>query len=199
MSELVFNRVILERNNRTLMILSAISFLLNFILVLGLMRSFQKPPLVVYAQDGEITVLKTKSLIVDETLLKDFIRLIAGQYLSFSVNSLPKQIDSIRPYLGFKSIQNILQAYKDNKAIIESENISQLFIVDTITVTKNSDPFWVEITGVSNIHASDNDKSIPMTYIFEVTKVKSTEDNPYGFLMTDVMQKDKPITKDKNQ
>ncbi len=199
MSELVFNRVILERNNRTLMILSAVSLLLNFVLVLGLMRAFQKLPLVVYAQDGEVTVLKTKFLSVDETLLKDFIRLIAGQYLSFSVNSLPKQIDAIRPYLGFKSIQNILQAYKDNKAIIESENISQLFIVDTITVTKNSDPFWVEVTGVSNIHASDNDKSIPMTYIFEVTKVKSTGDNPYGFLMTDVMQKDKPITKDKNQ
>lgn len=199
MSELVFNRVILERNNRTLMILSSISLVLNFVLVLSLMRTSQKPPLVVYAQDGEITVLKTKSLSVDETLLKDFIRLIAGQYLSFSVNSLPKQIDAIRPYLGLKAIQNILQSYKDNQSIIQSENISQQFIVNTLTITKKSNPFWVEVEGLRNIHSADNDKSMPMTYIFEVTKVKPTEENPYGFLMTDVIEKDKLITKDGNQ
>ena len=163
------------------------------------MQAFKKPPLVVYAEDGEITVLKTKSLSVDETLLKDFTRLIAGQYLSFSVNSLPKQIDAIRPYLGEKVIQNILQSYKDNQAIIESEHISQQFIVDNVTVTKNSNPFWLEVDGTSNIHAADNDRSMPMAYIFEVTKVKSTENNPYGFLMTDVIEKDKSITKDKNQ
>lgn len=86
MSELVFNRVILERNNRTLMILSCVSLVINLVLVLGLMRVSQRPPLLVYAKDGEITVLKTESLSVNETLLKDFIRLIAGQYLSFSVN-----------------------------------------------------------------------------------------------------------------
>ena len=154
MSELVFNRVILERNNRTLMILSCVSLALNFVLVIGLMQAFKKSPLVVYTEDGAITVLKTKLLSVDETLLKDFTRLIAGQYLSFSVNSLPKQIDAIRPYLGEKVIQNILQSYKDNKAIIESEHISQQFIVDAVTVTKNSNPFWLEVDGTSNIHAA---------------------------------------------
>jgi hypothetical protein len=199
MSELVFNRVILERNNQTLMILSSISLALNFVLVLGLMQTSQRPPLLVYAKDGEITVLKTKSLNVNEILLKDFIRLIAGQYLSFSVNSLPKQIDAIRPYLGPKSIQNILQSYKDNQPIIQSENISQQFIVNTVTITKKSNPFWVEVDGISNIHASDNDKSMPIIYIFEVTKVRPTEENPYGLLMTDVIEKDKAITKDRNQ
>jgi hypothetical protein len=54
-----------------------------------------------------------------------------------------------------------MQSYKDNKSIIESENISQQFIVDTITVTKNSNPFWVEVEGLSNIHTNDNDKSMP--------------------------------------
>jgi hypothetical protein len=163
------------------------------------MRASQRPPLLVYAKDGEIAVLKTKSLSVNETLLKDFIRLIAGQYLSFSVNSLPKQIDTIRPYLGPKSIQNILQSYKDNQPIIQSENISQQFIVNALTITKNSNPFWVEVEGTCNIHAGDNDKSMPMSYIFEVTRVKATEENPYGLLMTDVIEKDKSITKDGKQ
>jgi hypothetical protein len=44
---------------------------------------------VVFSKDGQITVLKTKALSFNEALLKDFIRLIAGQYLSFSVDSLP--------------------------------------------------------------------------------------------------------------
>ena len=196
MSELVFNRVILERNNQTLLIVSVVSVAINLILVLGMLQAYHRPPLVVFAKDGEITVLKTKALGVNEALLKDFIRLIAGQYLSFSVNSLPHQIDSIRPYLGAKSIQNILQSYKDNQPIIQGENISQQFIVDTITITKNSNPFWVEVEGISNIHTTDNDKSLPMTYIFEVTRVKPTEQNPYGFLMTDVIEKDKSKTKD---
>ena len=196
MSELVFNRVILERNNRTLLIVSVVSVAVNLVLALGLMQAFHRPPLVVYAKDGEITVLKTKSLGVNEALLKDFIRLIAGQYLSFSVKSLPHQIDVIRPYLDAKSIQNILQSYKDNQPIIESQNISQQFIVNTIIITKNSDPFWIEVQGISNIHTTNNEKSLPMTYIFEVTRVKPTEQNPYGFLMTDVIQKDKSKTKD---
>jgi len=196
MSELVFNRVILERNNQTLMILSCVSLVLNFIFVLGLMQSFHRPPLVVFANDGQITVLKTKALGVNEALLKDFIRLIAGQYLSFSVNSLTSQIDAIRPYLGEKSIQNILQSYKDSQPLIQSEHISQQFVVNAINITKNSNPFWVEVEGVSNIHTTDNDKSIPMSYVFEVTRVKPTEKNPYGLLMTDVIEKDKSKTKD---
>jgi len=178
------------------MILSCVSLVLNFIFVLGLMQSFHRPPLVVFANDGQITVLKTKALGVNEALLKDFIRLIAGQYLSFSVNSLTSQIDAIRPYLGEKSIQNILQSYKDSQPLIQSEHISQQFVVNAINITKNSNPFWVEVEGVSNIHTTDNDKSIPMSYVFEVTRVKPTEKNPYGLLMTDVIEKDKSKTKD---
>ncbi|MDE1920788.1 MAG: hypothetical protein KGJ09_07355 [Candidatus Omnitrophica bacterium] len=195
MSELVFNRVILERNNRTLMIISFVSLALNFILVLSMLRVFHRPPLVVFATDGKLTVLKTKDLGINETLLKDFVRLVVGQYLSFSVNSLPHQIDSIKAYLGPKPIQNILQSYKDNQTLIQSENISQQFIVDTITVTKKSSPYWVKVTGLSNIHTTDSDKNLPMTYVFEVTRVKSTQTNPYGFLMTDVVEKDKSESK----
>ena len=66
MSELVFNRVILEKNNQILIILSITSLVLNLVLVFGLMRSYQKPPLIVYAQEGEVTVLKTKTLAITE-------------------------------------------------------------------------------------------------------------------------------------
>ena len=137
MSELVFNRVILERNNQALMILSAISLVLNFILVLGLLRAYQKPPLVVYAQEGEVSVLKTKNLAVDETLLKDFAKYIAGQYLTFTADSLSKQIDDIKPYLAPKPAEAILDSFKENQAIIQKDNISQQFVINNIAITKD--------------------------------------------------------------
>ena len=195
MSELVFNRVILERNNQTLMILSVISFLINFILVLGLLKAYQRPPLIAYVQDGEISVLKTKSLAVDETLLKDFARYIASQYLTFTADSLPKQIDGLRPYLALKPAEAILDSLKDNQAIIEKDNISQQFVISNVVITKPTDPFWVEIEGTRNIHAAGNDKTVAITYVMEVKKVKATEGNPYGLIMDDIIEKDKLFNK----
>lgn len=195
MSELVFNRVILEKNNRILMLLSVISLMLNFVLVLGLIRIDQKPPLVVYEQDGQVAVLKTKTLQVDETLLKDFTKFIVSQYLSFTVDSLPKQIEGIRPYLADKPADAILASFKNNEAIIEKDNISQQIVIDTITITKKTNPFWVEVQSTRHIHAAGNEKSMPMIYVMEVKKVKSTLSNPYGFLMTDIIEKDKLTNK----
>ncbi|MBI3601516.1 MAG: hypothetical protein HY209_01270 [Candidatus Omnitrophica bacterium] len=191
MSELAFNRVILENNNRILMVLSVMSLVLNFVLVLGIIRIGQKAPLVVYAQEGQVSVLKTKSLQVDEALLSDFAKFILGQYLSFTVDSLPKQIEGIKPYLAIKPAEDILASFKNNQAAIEKNNISQQFVIDSITITKKNSPFWVEVQGVRNIHAAGRDKNMPMTYVVEVKKVKSTENNPYGFLMTDIIEKDK--------
>ncbi len=194
MSELVFNRVILEKNNRTLTLLAIVSLLLNFVLVLGIMRVYQKPPLVVYAQEGQISVLKANTLQTDEALLKDFIKLIASQYLTFTADSLPKQIEGIRQYMAVKPTETILDSFKNNQAVIEKQNISQQFVINTITITKTN-PFWVEVEGIRNIHANGNDKSIPMTYVFEIKRVNPAESNPYGFLMTDIIEKDKPANK----
>ena len=197
MSELVFNRVILERNNQALMILSALSLVLNFILVLGLLRAYQKPPLVVYAQDGEVSVLKTKNLAVDEILLKDFAKYIAGQYLTFTADSLSKQIDDIKPYLAPKPTEAILDSFKENQAIIQKDNISQQFVINNIEITKNANPFWVEIQGMRNIHAAGNDKTVAITYVMEVKRVNATENNPYGLIMDDIIEKDKLLKKGK--
>lgn len=199
MSELVFNRVILERNNRILSLLVVISLILNVLVVFALIHTSARPPLVVYTQDGQITVLKTKDLKINEAFLKDFIKLIVSQYLSFTPSSLPKQIESIRPYLAPKPVDAILNDFKNNQSVIEKENISQQFTINNITITKTSNPFWVEVEGMRNIRTNGNDKDVPAIYVFEVKKIKSTESNPYGFLMTDVIEKDKPINKGQRQ
>ncbi len=190
MSELVFNRVILEKNNRILSLLSLISLCLNLILVFAFIVKSSKPPLVVYAQDGQLEILKTRDLKIDELFLKDFTKMIAGQYLSFSGASLPGQIEDIKPYLGDKPQEMIMDSYKNNQALIEKDNISQQFLINSVSITKKSSPFWVEVEGKRDIRAGGNDKSVAVTYIFEVKKIKSTESNPYGFLITDVIEKD---------
>jgi len=197
MSELVFNRMILEKNNQTLMVLSIALLTLSFILALGLMKAYQKPPLVVYVKDGEIAVLKTKGLAVDEPLLKDFARYMASQYLSFTANSLSKQIDAIRPYLSGQVAAVILNSFQENQSIIQKDGISQQFIIDNITITKPRNPFWVEVQGARNIHAAGNDKAVAMTYVIEIKKIRATESNPYGLLMTDIIEKDKLSKKGK--
>ena len=193
MSELVFNRVILERNNRVLALLAVVSLALNIFLVFALVHSFTKLPLIVYAQDGQISVLKIKTLNMDEPFLKDFVRLIAGEYLSFTAGSLPKQIEAIRPYLSPKPAGAILDSFKSSQAIIEKQNMSQQFVINSITVTKKTNPFWIEVEGVRNVHAGGNEKNTAMTCILEVQKIKPTETNPYGLLMTDIIEK--PLNK----
>ncbi len=195
MSELVFNRVILEKNNRILSLIGAISLSVNVLLVFGYIHISARPPLIAYSKEGQLEVLKTRDLKIDETFLKDFAKMIAGQYLSFAGDSLPNQIEGIKAYLGVKPKQMILDSYKNNQAVIEKDNISQQFVVNAVSITKKSNPFWVEIKGTRNIHAAGNDKSVAMTYVLEINKVKSTEINPYGFLMTDIIEKVKPINK----
>jgi hypothetical protein len=132
MSELVFNRVILEKNNQILSLLSVISISLNLLLVFGFIQKSSKPPLIVYAQDGQIEVLRTRDLKMDELFLKDFSKMIVGQYLSFAADSLPKQIEGITPYLGDKPRQTIMDSYKTNQVLIEKDNISQQFVINTV-------------------------------------------------------------------
>ena len=190
MSEIVFSRVILEKHNRVLIWLVAALLGLNFIFVFWLMRTCAQPPLVVFAKEGQLDVLKAKDLKMDEALLKDFVKMVTGQYLSFSVSSLPKQIEGIKPYLAPKPTEAILASFKNSQSVIEKENISQQFVINTVTITKPTNPFWIEVEGTRNIRASGNDKSIPMTYVLEIKKIKPTQDNPYGFVMTDIIEKD---------
>ncbi|MDO8674750.1 MAG: TraE/TraK family type IV conjugative transfer system protein [Candidatus Omnitrophota bacterium] len=189
MSELVFNRVILEKHNRVLTWGLMILLGLNLIFVFWFMRASGQPPLIVFAKDGQLEVLKSRDLKMDEAFLKDFVKMVTGQYLSFSVSSLPKQIEGIKPYLAPKSAETILASFKNNQTVIEKESISQQFVINAIAITKKTDPFWVEVEGTRNIRASGNDKSAAVTYILEIKKIKPSEENPYGLLMTDIIEK----------
>lgn len=189
MSEMVFNRVILEKNNQLLAIFCLISLLLNLILGINLILSIQKPPLIVFEDTEHMSSLRLKRYKVEEDIIKDFITMIASQYLNFNYVSLTNQIEGISPFLARRPKESIMESYKRNQSRMEKEGIYQEFIIGDMKITKKNNPYWVEVSGVRVINADGNKKNDEITYIFGIEKTKPTQANPYGLLILDVTEK----------
>ncbi len=189
MSELAFNRVILEKNNQVLAILGVTSLSLNLVLGIILTMAVQKPPLIVYEDTEHLSALRLKKYKIEEEVLKDFTTMIVSQYLSFNYVSLTGQVEGIAPYLAPRPLDAIMESYKRNQSKMEKENISQEFIVGEMKITKKKNPFWIEVQGVRVINADGNKKSDEITYVFEIEKIKPTQLNPYGLRILDVVEK----------
>ncbi|HOY09011.1 MAG TPA: hypothetical protein PLB05_02920 [Candidatus Omnitrophota bacterium] len=189
MSELAFNRAILEK---TVQILSLIVVGLVVLLILqsaSLVVSSNRPQQVVYSGGEQILPLETKNYEVDEIILKNFVRWIAREYFSFSPTSLPKQIDSISEYLTSAPKKAILDAYQKNKSIIQEGTYFQFDIAE-VSIVKQSNPYHVELSGVmSIIDRSGNYINDLKTYVFEVQQVKPTKENPYGLKVLRIQEK----------
>lgn len=189
MSELAFNRAILER---TVQILSIIVIGLIALLILqavSLVLSENRPQQVVYAQEDKIIKLDTENYEVDETILKNFTKWIAKEYLSFSPTSLPHQIDGIKEYLTAIPKKSILTAYKKNKSIIEDGTYFN-FVINAVDIKKDDNPFEVELSGVMTIiDRKGNYKDENKIFSFGILQVKPTELNPYGLKVLSVTDK----------
>ena len=188
MGELAFNRVILEKNNQVLAILSVVSLSLNLVLGISLTMAVQKPPLIVYEDTEHLSALRLKKYKIEEEILKDFTTMIVSQYLSFNYVSLTSQVESISPYLASRPLDAIMESYKRNQSKMEKENISQEFIVGEMKITKKKNPFWIEVQGVRVINADGNKKAM-RSPIFSRSKIKPTQSNPYGLRILDVAEK----------
>ena len=189
MSELAFNRVILEKNNQILAIVGIASLSLNLVLGISMTMAIQKPPLIVFEDTDRMSSLRLKKYKVEEEILKDFTTMIVSQYLKFNYVSLTNQVESIKPYLGSRPLDAITDSYKRNQSKMEKENISQEFIIGEMKITKKSNPFWIEVSGVRVINADGNKKNDEIAYIFEIEKTKPTQTNPYGLRILDVVEK----------
>ncbi len=189
MSELIFNRTILEKYNQILSILIIVSVIVNLLLVITVLGVINRPPMLVYSNEGELKVLKVTNLKMDEAMLQDFTKMIVSQYFNFTATSLSQQIEGISQYLSVKAKQEIMDAYKHSQSVIQKEGISQQFAINKMDITRKSNPFWVEVNGSRTLYVNGNNKTIPVTYILEIKKVKTSESNPYGLLVNDVIQK----------
>src|SRR3989338_5668372 len=148
MSELAFNRVILEKNNQVLAILGVASLSLNLVLGISLTMAVQKPPLIVYEDTEHLSALRLKKYKIEEEILKDFTTMIVSQYLSFNYVSLTSQVESISPYLASRPLDAIMESYKRNQSKMEKENISQEFIVGENEDHKEEKPVLDRSSGI---------------------------------------------------
>ncbi|MCA9407206.1 MAG: hypothetical protein KC733_00820 [Candidatus Omnitrophica bacterium] len=189
MSELAFNRIILEKNNQTLSVIAVISLGLNLVLALTLTFTINKKSLIVYEQSGQVTALNQNSFKLDEGILEGFVRMITKEYLSFTAVSLPIQIDGIKQYLADNTKNAILESYRKNEKKMQQENVFHQFSIYEIKITKKSNPFLVEVSGIKTVYANGNSKNIKAAYILEIQKYQQTKENPYGLIVTKFMEK----------
>lgn len=199
MSELAFNRAILEKTVRILSFIVVCLILLLILQAVSLVLSENRPQQVVYAQEDSIIKLDTKNYEVDQTILKNFTKWIAKEYLSFSPTSLPEQIDGIKEYLTAVPQKSILTAYQKNKSIIEDGTYFN-FVINSAEVKKEDNPFEVELSGVMTIiDRKGNYKDENKVFSFSILQVKPTELNPYGLKVLSITDKsaegEKEVTK----
>lgn len=188
MSELAFNRIILEKNNQILAVVAVISLGLNLILTMVLTFSVNKRPLIVYEDSGQVTKLNQSKFKLDEGILEGFTRMITKEYLSFTAVSLPTQIDGIKQYLAEGPKNAILESYKRNQKKLQEDNVFHQFSIYEINISKKSNPFLVEVSGIKTVYANGNSKNIKAGYVLEIQKVKQSEENPYGLIVSKITE-----------
>ena len=194
MSELAFNRIILEKNNQTLAIVTVVSLIINLILIIFLSFSINKKALVVYEDSGQVIALKQNNFKLNEEILKGFVRMITKEYFSFSAVSLPTQIEGIKQYLADNPKNAILESYKKNEKKLQEENVFLQFSIYQIDITKKNNPYEVEVSGIKTIYANGNSKNVAVTYLLEVQRIKQAQDNPYGLIVSKIIEKPKKKT-----
>ena len=197
MSELAVNRALLLKYNKTMTIFLMISLAVNLFVGTGFLVYVlrNRTPIIVYEDGGELTVLKKQDYHLNEKLLEDFVRMIAREYLSFSPVSLPRQIDGIKEYVAAAPVKIIMDEYTKNQETIQQESVFHQFTIDDIKIIKKSDPFRVEAGGVRTIYVSGKENSKKTVYIFEVKKITPTDSNPWGLIVSQIVEK-KVKTKD---
>jgi hypothetical protein len=190
MSELVFSRVVLEKNNQILAVLVLASFTLNILLTGLLVSAVHRPPIIVTKEADQLVAMDEENYKLDEDGLIEFTRLIAKNYLSFTPESLPSQIEGISEYLTDEPRNSILDSYKNPSATVKNDDIRFEFRPDAIRIVKKSIPFQVELGGTRTIFVNDNSKSFPAIFIFEIKRVESSAENPYGLRVLQIVEKE---------
>jgi hypothetical protein len=188
MSELVFSRVVLEKNNQILAVLVLASFTLNILLTGLLVFTVHRPPLIVSKEADQLVALNEENYKLDEDGLVEFTRLIAKNYLSFTSETLTAQIEGISPYLAGEPRELILNSLK--KPSSDGKDIRHQFRISDIRITKKSNPFRIEVEGTRTIFVNDNSKSFPAIFIFEIKRVESSAENPYGLRVLQIVEKE---------
>ncbi len=190
MSELAFNRIILQKNVRILSYVVLLLLVLNLLQAIVLIKFSRKPVLLVKEnQTGSIEMLNFDNYRITEAVVENFVRWISNEYLSFGPESLPAQIESIKHFLSVESKESILKSYDKHKKSIESGVFFQ-FTLKEMEISKKSNPYQIDVSGVMSIlDKNGRYKQNDRTYVFDVLQVKPTFENPYGLKVISITEK----------
>ena len=181
MSELVFNRMVMQNIIRTLTYGSLGLMVANVMLAAALVKSNRKPVLLLTRQDnGDVTMVNYASFEMSDVVLTHFVERMASYVLSFSPTSLPEQIENIAVYLSEETRTSIIKSYERNKKAIEAGMYVQ-FHIQNVEVVERSTPYVIDVQGASVVvNRSGQYKEEMKTYRFQVLKMTPDSDNPYG-------------------
>jgi hypothetical protein len=192
MSQMAFNRAAEIKEKQYMKLFLGISLILNLLLGFSVSVLIDRV-IIVYDDAGNLAVLNHKDLELDEPRLKEFVRMISREYLCFTPESLPKQIESISSYLLQEPAKAALESYDRNKKKIKEEKVFYDFLVKEIRLVNNSEPFRLEATGIRTVFINGKDISGEASYLFEVKRIRPTRENPYGLIASRIIeQKEEP-------
>ena len=189
MSQTAFNRAIEIKEKQHGRLLLVLSLTAN--LVMGVCVSILiNRTIIVYEDNGKLAVLKQKEFELDEPRLKEFVKMVARECLSFNPKSLPGQLEDISAYLTQEPAKNIMESYERNKKKIQDETVFYDFIIKNVLLIKSSEPFKVEIDGIRTVFVNNKEIDKEAKYLFEVKRVRPAENNPYGLIVSSITEKE---------
>jgi hypothetical protein len=187
MSQMAFNRAAEIKEKQYMKLFLGTSLILNLLLGFSVSALIDRV-IIVYDDAGKLAVLNHNDLELDEPRLKEFVRMISREYLCFTPESLPKQIESISSYLLQEPAKAALESYDRNKKKIKEEKVFYDFSVRDIQVVNNSEPFKVEAIGIRTVFINGKDISGEARYLFEIKRIQPTRENPYGLIASRIIE-----------
>ncbi len=187
MSQMAFNRAAEIKEKQYMKLFLGTSLILNLLLGFSVSALIDRV-IIVYDDAGKLAVLNHNDLELDEPRLKEFVRMISREYLCFTPESLPKQIESISPYLLQEPAKAALESYDRNKKKIKEEKVFYDFSVRDIQLVNNSEPFKVEVIGIRTVFINGKDISGEARYLFEIKRIRPTRENPYGLIASRITE-----------
>ena len=113
--------------------------------------------------------------------------MVIDNYLSFGPQTLPDQVSSLGSYLGEVPRKAALACYENNKEQMQANAVYQQFFVESMEVTKQTNPFVVRVKGVKTIISQGKKKPLVKTYLVEVSKIQHTKENPFGLVVINIV------------
>lgn len=178
--------------------LSVITLALLVLYVLNIKKSEQK--IYVISDSGRFQAIKTEDAVVYDFDLKNHVKLFINNMYGYDQYNYDNHIDLalglIDDYYG-KFVYNNL---KDNEVFENMKRYNMMFKVsiDSVKIDMKKRPYECIAYFKSKMYYSDQMKSNAVAFHCLLSEVQRSENNPFGFMMTNFSYIDYKLPKEQN-